>query len=124
MRNSLNGAAINAEVIRSRLAKGNATDLEAFAERVALEVNRATGIGTGIAALARLVAIADRRTRMAGDGSVESCELVFDALPRDYELPRELEQLATIAGLTVERTSSAVIFKGSAISSRLSNAEA
>ncbi len=125
LRNSLNGAAVNTEVVRSRISKGRiSADLGTFASRAAGEVDRASDFGSGIAALARIILLTAAGGERNAAARTGSDQFRVDGLPGDYAVPPELDSLAKCIGVSIERDGSAVIFKGSALVPRNPNTEA
>ncbi len=114
IRNSLNGVAVNVEVVRSRSSRpGGSGEVSAFAERAVSEVATASALMDGTLALAQefLGAMAEGKVRAGADaGGNEGSFSITGAGPRLEGLRAAIATLAPRIGVTVETNGQAVIF--------------
>lgn len=114
VRNALNAAAINVEVVRSRLSRPDPDlkELQTFAERASRESDAAAALSTGLSDLARVLAMAatgdgkPKVTKAAGSSTV----LLPLCAADDQDVSNDLKALAERMGITIKLDRSTVIF--------------
>lgn len=114
IRNSLNGVAVNVEVVRSRAARANgAGEVAAFAERAVSEVATASALMDATLALAQgfVDALSDGGVSAGKkNGAGEESFTVSGAGPRLESLGAAVSTLGPRIGARVETNAKAVIF--------------
>ncbi len=114
VRNALNAAAVNVEVVRSRLSRPepDLKELQTFAERASRESDAAAALTTGLADFTRVLALAAtgdgnaKVTRSAGSTTVTIPLCSAD----DQDISADLKALAAHMGVTIKLDGSTVIF--------------
>ena len=111
IRNALSGAAVNIEVVRSRLGRESPPkDVAAFAERAAAQIGEASSLSDGLLALVAAIAAPDAdqapaRTSHGGESRIELM-IYGDAAP---VIVSDIERLASRIGVGVEQHGQSVI---------------
>ena len=111
IRNALSGAAVNAEVVRSRTVRDSPQkDVATFAERVAAQVGEASSLCDGLLALvgSLLAAQSGGRLTGSGHGAASRIELMIYGDPASGVVS-DIERLASRIGVGVEQTGRSVI---------------
>jgi hypothetical protein len=112
--NAANAAAVNVEVLRSRLARGNAEpgDLMLFAEHAAASIEQVTAGVAAVRALIAAIAGAARRSEAlhvrAALNDPGAVELLVPDVPR---IEPAAERFAATAGITLRSTPAGVILR-------------
>lgn len=111
IRNALSGAAVNIEVVRSRLGRESPPkDVTAFAERAAAQIGEASSLSDGLLALVAAMAapVTDQPRARTSNGGESRIELMIhgDAAP---VIVSDIERLASRIGVGVEQHGQSVI---------------
>ena len=111
IRNALSGAAVNAEVVRSRsLRDAPPKDLATFAERVAAQVGEASSLCDGLLALVASLLAAQASGRLTGSGHGAATRIELMIYGDDAAgIVSDIERLASRIGVGVEQTGQSVI---------------
>lgn len=112
IRNALSGVAVNVEVVRSRVSRGNAADdIATFADRAALQISVATALTNGLLALVNsaLAAQAQGTLRsLAGSGAGSRVELMIYG-DQASVVVSDIKRFADLIGVGIEEHSNRVI---------------
>ena len=111
IRNALSGAAVNIEVVRTRLAReAPPKDVSAFAERAAAQIGEASSLSDGLLALVASILSSPVKQSVAGrhNGGESRIELMIygDAAAA---VVSDIERLASRIGVGVEQHGQSVI---------------
>src|SRR4051812_19764730 len=110
IRNALSGAAVNIEVVRSRLAReGPPKDVATFAERAAAQIGEASSLSDGLLALVGALAEGwEQASSGSPNGGESRIELMIygDA---SAAIVSDIERLASRIGVAVEQKAQRVI---------------
>ena len=115
LRNALSGAAVNLEVVRSRVARDGVTgpEIQTFAEHAASQMNEASKLADGVLALTRALVVSDhgRGTKKSSDHSAGSqIELMIYGDAADT-LVSDIKRLASRIDVQVEEHQRSVILR-------------
>lgn len=110
IRNALSGAAVNAEVVRSRsLRDSPQKELATFAERVAAQVGEASSLCDGLLALVKSLLAAQSNGRLKGTGHGATSRIELMIYGDASAVASDIERLASRIGVAVEQAGQSVI---------------
>jgi len=113
IRNALNGVAVNVEVVRSRNGRqGDGVEVNAFAERAAADVSKASSLTNAVLAVvgAVLAALAKGGVTSPGHGDPSEIEVMIYG-DRAAIFVSEIAHLAKEIGVSVEQRGQSVILR-------------
>ncbi len=115
LRNAQNAAAVNFEVVRSRIeaGKADASSLRPFAENAAKGIEESADIGEAVIALCAAVTSSTSAGGITVRADLDASALIEVKMSAEpaQQLAQRLAMLAERAGFTVEATDTGVIFR-------------